>query len=237
MLNVPMLPQPDDVSCGPTSLHAVYRYFGLGVQLSEVLEATQELEEGGTLAVCLGTDALQRGLHARLYSWNLRIFDPSWGKLSAGELSEKLKKQLQYKQGKKFQQACAAYLQYLELGGEICFNVLSSSLLNKYFSAGLPVLAGLSATYLYSATREYTNHQKIAIDDDIRGEPAGHFVVLCGAEGRRIRVADPWSRNPLSESLRYLVDYPRLLHAILLGVLTYDGNLLVISPHALPGHS
>jgi hypothetical protein len=46
--------QPDDSSCGPTCLHAVYRYYGLQKPLSQLMSEVQMLREGGTLAVFLG---------------------------------------------------------------------------------------------------------------------------------------------------------------------------------------
>jgi hypothetical protein len=67
-------------------------------------------------------------------------------------------------------------------------------------------------------------------DDDLRGEPAGHFVVLCGYDKARrlVQVADPYQKNPLGDHLYYTVDIYRLMGAVLLGCLTYDANLLVI---------
>ena len=51
VLDVRPLPQPDDASCGPTCLHAVYRYFGEDVPLGRLRAAIPELPDGGTLAV------------------------------------------------------------------------------------------------------------------------------------------------------------------------------------------
>jgi hypothetical protein len=47
-------------------------------------------------------------------------------------------------------------------------------------------------------------------------------------------VADPFHGNPLSDELNYRVGIVRLLGAIMLGVLSYDGNLLVIEPEEAP---
>ena len=44
-----------------------------------------------------------------------------------------------------------------------------------------------------------------------------------------MRVADPYQPNPAKERY-YEVGINRLICSILLGVLTYDANLLVISP-------
>ncbi len=66
----------------------------------------------------------------------------------------------------------------------------------------------------------------------MRGTPCGHFVVLCGYDkkNRRVVVADPHRQNPLSRNNYYKVGSNRLINAIMLGVLTYDANLLIIQP-------
>jgi hypothetical protein len=68
--------------------------------------------------------------------------------------------------------------------------------------------------------------------DDVRGEPVGHFVVLTRyeKETREVFVADPYAGNPLAASRYYPVGIHRLIGAILLGITTYDANLLVIEP-------
>ncbi len=233
-LHIPILPQPDDVTCGPTSLHAVYRYLGIRDDLAQLIGEVRELPEGGTLAVYLGIHALKKGLSARLYSYHLKIFDPSWASLDGAELSRKLTDQLAHKRGKKFETASRAYIRFLELGGEIALDDLTPELLDVPFEAGLPVLTGLCATYLYGSPREYTGRSNRTVYDDIRGEPTGHFVVLCGREDDKVRVADPFLGNPLADHHHYDVDVNRLIRAILLGVMTYDANLLVISPGELP---
>ena len=68
--------------------------------------------------------------------------------------------------------------------------------------------------------------------DDLAGEPSGHFVVLAGydKETRRVQVADPLKENPMGEGQTYWVDIDRLICAIMLGILTYDANLLILQP-------
>ena len=88
-------------------------------------------------------------------------------------------------------------------------------------------MTGLSSTYLYRDMRELPDTNK---DDDVRGDPAGHFVVLYGYDRnkRLVEVADPYRQNPLGQGLYYTVDMHRLIGAVLLGCLTYDANLLII---------
>ncbi len=229
-MEISILNQPDDNSCGPTSLHAVYNYMGYRIGLETLLEEVKSLSEGGTLAMLLGFDALKRGFHAIIYSYNLKVFDPSWENLDCKELVNKLEEQLKFKNGKKFTEATMAYIQFISAGGEILFEDLSPELLHWYFDRQLPVLAGLSANYLYKCPREYSKSSSNIVFDDIRGEPQGHFVVLHGvAKKGFIKVADPYKRNPISESNYYEVDPIRLINAIHLGIVTYDANLLIIS--------
>ncbi len=225
-LNVRVLPQPTDSVCGPTCLHAVYRYFGDSISLEEVIATTKELPDGGTLAVQLGCHALKRGYVAKIYTNNLLTFDPTWFRPGI-QLRDKLKLQAQGKANdEKLQIATLAYLEFLEEGGQIQLEALTAELLRSYIDREVPILAGLSATYLYDCPRELPD----GTFDDVRGAPTGHFVVLQGYDERRDRilVADPLSNNPLCEQSYYSVDFGRLLAAIHLGIVTYDANLLVI---------
>ena len=229
-MNLLMLPQPDDTTCGPTSLQAVYRYLGLELGLDEVIGAVDVLEEGGTLAVYLGLDALRRGFQAELVSYDLHAFDPSWNGLPPDALVERLEAQLRYKHGKKFTESTRAYQAFLRGGGRLRFDDLTTTLLHRYFDRGLPILTGLSATYLYGTRREYTDRRGRLVHDDLKGVPTGHFVVLGGFEDGEVVVADPYQWNPIAQDHYYRVDARRLLNAILLGTVTYDANLLVLAP-------
>ncbi len=228
-----MLPQPDDTTCGPTCLQAVYAYHGDDVPLQDLINEVPKLKTGGTLGVLLGIDALRRGYHATLYTYNLHVFDPTWFDLPPEDLVERLAEQARVKHSSKLRTACRGYMRFLRLGGQLKFDVLRPSLLRRYLNQNLPILTGLSSTYLYQSIREHGEHD---LEDDVRGFPQGHFVVLCGYDRkkRNVLVADPLESNPHSPSRRYSVSLDRVLASILLGVLTYDGNLLVIEKPATP---
>jgi hypothetical protein len=125
MLDVPRFEQPDDESCGPTCLTQVYRYFGFEKPLSDVIEETVRNAEGGTLAVYLGIRALKDGFHPTIYSFNLRIFDPSWRDLPISEMMAKLKQRSRFVRSEKLRQSLDAYCVYLEMGGKVRFDELS----------------------------------------------------------------------------------------------------------------
>src|SRR5436190_4543018 len=80
MLHLPVktLPQPDETTCGPTCLHAIYAYWGDEEPLDSVVARMWRMQSGGTFAVYLGCDALRKGYRARIYSYNLTVFDPTW---------------------------------------------------------------------------------------------------------------------------------------------------------------
>jgi hypothetical protein len=224
-----MLPQPDDITCGPTCLHAIYRYFGDPIPLRQVVEENSSPENRGTLAVFLACHALNRGYEARIYTYNLHVFDPTWFTLDPPGIKEKLRAQMRHKDDGKLHRASLEYIKFLDQGGELRFADLTIGLIRTHLKRSLPILTGLSATYLYRMSREIVENEKA---DDVRGEPVGHFVVLSGydKETRSVQIADPYGQNPVAESHYYWVNIGRVLGAILLGVLTHDANLLIIKP-------
>ncbi|MGQ0815705.1 MAG: hypothetical protein ACT4O1_14815 [Gemmatimonadota bacterium] len=231
-LNVERILQPDDVTCGPTCLRKVYRYYGDPTELANVLGALERNEDGGTLAVFLGIAALKKGYGARIFSYDLRIFDPTWFGLPTKGLTEKIFERFPYMTDEKRLRAAGAYIRFLEMGGELAFDELTPSLLKSIIDREHPVLAGLSATYLYRYSRErWDPHLRKHVDDDIRGEPTGHFVVISGYHnwGRTLTVIDPSEHVPVSNG-RISVDSDRLINAILLGDATYDAVLLEVWP-------
>lgn len=226
----PILRQPDDITCGPTCLHSIYEYYEGGVPLEDVIRGVPMLRGGGTLGAVLGTHALKRGYKAWIYTYNLQVFDPTWfnPRLSRDELVQKLDAQMEAKKGAKLKVAIQAYREFLLAGGEIHFEDLTTALLSGYLLQGIPLLTGLSATYLYKSAREVG---KFPVSDDIRGEPQGHFVVLTSfdPEQNAVTVADPYHPGSLDYGHVYHINVEHLVCAILLGVVTYDGNLLAIT--------
>jgi hypothetical protein len=226
-------PQPDDETCGPACLHGIYRHYGDDIPLGKVAAELQRLDRGGTLEVFLANHALQRGYKVRLLTYNLEIFDPTWFGLPAEEIRARLEAQAAVKKEPRLQAATSGYDEFLSLGGTLELRDLEPSLLRKYLKRGIPVITGLSATYLYRTVRDIPETNQ---DDDVRGEPVGHFVVLTGysKHPREVMIADPLQTNPLVGSRYYAVKVHRLIGAILLGALTYDANLVVIEPKSGP---
>jgi hypothetical protein len=229
-LALDILPQPDDATCGPTCLQAVYGFYGDHISIEQVVAEVTPLPNRGTLAVLLGQHALDRGYGATLYTYNLDLFDPSWFRMDV-DIAEKLRQQAEIKDQVRLRWSTEQYLSFIESGGVLSYQELSPELIHTILKSGRPILTGLSATYLYGCAREIEVGDELQYDD-LRGESAGHFVILYGYHSttREVLVADPLRENPLVGDQHYSVGIHRLLGAIMLGVLTYDGNLLVLDP-------
>jgi hypothetical protein len=229
-LPVKMLPQPDETTCGPTCLHALYRYWERDDQLQQVIDRTRKLDQGGgTFAVFLACDALRQGFEATIYTYNVTVFDPTWF-VPGANIAERLALQAEVKRGdKRLQHATEGYLEFLRLGGRLRFTDLSRRLIRGLLGRNLPILTGLSSTYLYRTAREY------GIDDtpdDVRGSPSGHFVVMAGynRKAREVLIADPYGPHPFGPSHEYWINIDRVICSVLLGIVTHDANMLIIHP-------
>jgi len=130
-LTLEIAAQPDDTTCGPTCLHGIYRYYGDEVALEQLIASIPSLETGGTLAVHLGIHALRHGYDARLYTFNLEVFDPTWFALGPPHLVERLEASRPFKKRHKTRHALDAYLEFIRSGGEIRMQDLSARLLRK----------------------------------------------------------------------------------------------------------
>ena len=196
-----------------------------------MIDETQRLRHGGTLAVLLAKHAMQRGYKVTIYTYNVHVFDPTWFEPGAGDMRDLLRAQIKRKRDARVRFASRAYIDFLDMGGEVYLRDLTRDLIRKHLDRGIPILTGLNATYLYREARE---RQRDGKPDPIGGESTGHFVVLSGydREDRTVSVADPLESNPVSRTTSYDVDIDRLMCSILLGIATYDANLLIIRPGA-----
>lgn len=230
VLPVNMGRQPTDFSCGPTCLQAIYAYYGKRISTKKLITSVPSLDDGGTLGVMLAQDALARGFRVRMVTWNLRVFDPTWFLNDAAPLAERLRMRARAKRrSSKLNLAAMAYADLVDAGGKIEFRDLTPALISDSLKRGVPILTGLSATFLYRDCRQRSSDE---VADDLRGDPVGHFVILSGYDPKKriVLVTDPMHPNPLSEVHTYPVPIDRLVGAIYLGVLTYDANLLMIEP-------
>lgn len=221
--------QPDYTTCGPTSLHAVYSYYGDKIPLDQVIDEVRKNEGGGTLSVHLAVHALRRGYTAEIWSLNVNNWDPTWFKEKT-DFAAKLRARLCAKGllGKpRYDMAMTAVEEYFSRGGRLHWRDLTPRLISGLLKRGTPILTGTNGTFLYQCARETADGP-----DDIAGDPFGHFVVLCGYHSKEasVSIADPLKDNPLHGSKYYRASVYRLIGAIFLGAATDDSNFLVIKP-------
>ena len=130
-MDIKILQQPDDVTCGPTSLQAVYNHLGYKISLKQLISEIEFLEDGGTLGVFLGIDALKRGFKATIHSYNLTLLDPTWSELSMPELKAKLELLHKAKHAPKLRKAIDAYNSYINSGGTVALEDLRQATLDQ----------------------------------------------------------------------------------------------------------
>ncbi|WP_153559002.1 C39 family peptidase [Roseimaritima sediminicola] len=245
-LELEIQPQPTDSSCGPTCLAAVYQYWNDPVELNDLIEEVGRLGSGGTMAVQLACHGLSRGYRAVINTYNLQLFDPTWfaatGTAESDLLAAKLRQQLVSKGQRtdldqdRLRVSTQSYLRFLSLGGQVQMRPLDEQLIVQSLTQGIPLLCGLSATYLYQECRERSHavdrHGISSTQDDIAGEPTGHFVVLHGYDHHsgQVFIADPLHPNPLAPTGKYAAPLSQVAASIHLGILTYDANLLALTP-------
>lgn len=229
-LSVPALTvpaQPDDESCGITCLQAIYDYYGHHTTFEKLQHEIEHWHTGGTVSVNLARHALVHGYSAEIYTYNIKIFDPTWKSLDPKELAQKLKLRQRKIRSKKQKKVIGFYQDFLRKGGVLKFDDLNEGLLDKLFAKRRPIICGLSSTYLYQNMRETPYNE----EDDILGNPVGHFVVVSewDPKTRHVTINDPLRQNPISDTGTYRLPFVKFSNAVMLGILTYDENLLVIA--------
>ncbi len=220
--------QPNETTCGPTCLHAIYDFYNKPYNLDDLIKEIPELELGGTLGVMLGNHALLRNFNVTIYTYNMRIFDPTWF-VKGVDIRDKLVTSRTLVKDEKKKIAIAQYIQFLDNGGVLKFKDLTRSLLRRFLKKRQPILTGLSSTYLY---RDIRFDEDTKMDNEMTGEPEGHFVILHGFDMKTkgVMIADPYEQNPRTNTKYYTEHIDRVIGAILLGILTYDANFIVIRP-------
>ncbi len=226
ILSISIERQPNDVSCGATCLYSIYHYYEDDITLEELLKEVKHVDNGGTLALLLGINALKRGYKALLITYNVDFFDPSWFVSPGVNIVSKLRLQKRWRHELIIQQYTPWYLDYIKDGGSITSEPFTEELVKKCIDHGDPLLIGVNVSYLYGESRIFRDRY-----NDIRGMSEGHFVIICGYDTLKgtLLIADPWQTNPFSLKSTYWVKFNHLITSMMLGVLTHDANVLVIS--------
>jgi len=225
--------QPDDESCGITCLQAVYKHYGFETSAEALKHQVVHWQKtGGTVGVNLARHALAHDFSAEIYTYNIKVFDPTWSELPKETLLAKLKLRQKRVRSSRQKKEISFYLDFIKHGGTLRFDDLNEELFRRLLASQRPVICGLSATYLYQSVRELSNNQ----ENDVLGQPVGHFVVVSAynAETHEVQIHDPLRRHPLSATGTYSLPFQKFSNAVMLGILTYDANLVVIGKTGKP---
>lgn len=224
--------QPDDVTCGPVALQAVYKYWNDIISIDKVIDEVECIDaDGGTTDALLGLHALQRGYSVCIYPSNLNIFDPTWGTghKADGFITSRLKERIKYAPDAKTRRVIDAYIRFTEAGGEICIRNLDD-ILEYYLKCNCyPTICAVSSTALYNCSRDLFDGN-VSHPDDTYGDPCGHFVIATSMDdvNKKVEIADPYAYGDIGNN--YTVDFGWLMKSIYLGVSTFDGSLISIKP-------
>lgn len=230
--------------CLPTSLSAVFKYYGTEIGIKEIAETISvdslKLHDWMYRA---GTFALKNGFSVKIQTLVPYIFDPSWNNLSSEELIGKLKKESIYfadwseyikKQPKQngiiydnslwidiYKSGAEAAGEFLREGGKIDLVQISKRRMAKYLDSGCPIIFSHNPVILHKLKRAFNSKP-----DDIRGFSWGHIAVICGYDERlnKYEIADPEGCF-YKKKMKYWVDQDLLLES----VLRYNGELLIIA--------
>lgn len=221
--------QPDYTTCGPTSLHAVYRFLGDDIPLAQVIAETPKNPGGGTINVHLAVHAQRRGYKADIYAFSPQVLDPTWFQQPT-DIPAKVRARFTARGAlgdPKTALAMESIDEFFARGGRYHWEDLSPALITRFLRRRLPLLTGTNATYLYDCSRETDDKP-----DDVNGDALGHFIVVCGydSKDKSVSIADPLRDNPAHGTSYYRVSIHRLIGAIFLGAASYDANFLVLQP-------
>ena len=151
VLDVRRFVQPDDLSCGPTCLAQVYRYYGHDKRaVRTVIDETARNPDGGTLAVYLGVSALRNGFGAASTRTTCGSSIPPGGSspaaiAQAGEAAPAPGRPAR----PKLQRSRAAYIEFLGPRRQGALPELTRELMVRILAAAVTPSSRVGATYLY----------------------------------------------------------------------------------------
>ena len=214
--------QPDNITCGPTSLRMVMNYYGKEVSHEDVMEHFTIFPGIGVLDPHIAMAAMNYGFNVKIISYNYRVIHPSWESLSSDMLLKKLQDYMPEITNYKDSVSASGYINYLKRGGRIEYYPLSKELIVSYLKEGQILIAALDMEYLYEGTVDWSAAAP---------EPSSHFVVVHGYDPGAVKfeISDSWYEVSVpNENGHYFVSTARLITAILLGFQVNDADLVII---------
>lgn len=160
----------------------------------------------GGLNQYVGSWALQNGFSVELHTSEFELLDLSWRELRREELIVRIKR---VKDSSRVVPALGdegtrlrldAFLEFLELGGDLRVHPYLSSALIDSLLARAPLLASVAYSTLYGIGRTRSTGLRESVPDDVQGTVCTHAVVVVGTTANdEYLISDPYrSVEPLA---------------------------------------
>lgn len=203
--------QPTNFTCGHAALAMVLSHYNIIMppeKLIHDLNAPRDShgEICGGLNQYVGSWCLSHGLSVTFYTSDFELLDLTWAELSREnqiERIERIRKSLRVVTALGAEGTLLhlnAFLEFLQLGGELYITpYISSSLIDSLLMRA-PILASVSYSTLYGIGRTRSTGLRESVLDDMLGTVCTHAVVVVGinSDGDYL-IADPYrSAQPIS---------------------------------------
>ncbi len=175
-LTIPYFPQEKNNSCGLACLRMMLAYHDDLVTEKE-LSKQIDAHSFGAFSTDLGLIALKRGYKVHCKTMYLPLVDPLKIKPNTEITLEMLQK---LHVPAKTQMTYDSWINYLQAGGELIYDLPSQNQLNMALDQNIPVLISLTLTLIERFTKHWD---------------AGHYVLISGEEDGRYLMNDPASQQ------------------------------------------
>ena len=162
----------------------------------------------GGLNQYVGTWCLKNGFSVQIHTSDFELLDLAWEGLSREDQIKKIRSVIKSARivpalgEKETLRHLHAYIEFLEMGGDLrIYPYLSSALIDSLL-ARAPLIASVSYSTLYGVGRTKSTGIRTSVLDDIEGTICTHAVVVVGIQNNQeYLVADPYrSTQPISIS-------------------------------------
>lgn len=181
---------------------------------------------GGIFVVFLVCDVLVYGYLVMIYIYNFMVFDLIWF-CQWMDIVECLCVQCELKYDWCLYYVIEGYLEFLCLGGYLCFIDLLLLLVCGLFCCCCLIIIGLSLIFFYWMVWEYG---LVDIFDDLCGIFFGYFVVIVGYDWLvyKFLVVDFYGLYLYGMVCDYWICMDCVFNVVLFGIVIYDVNLFIV---------
>jgi len=176
-INLPILKQPTNKSCGTTCLRIVLAYHGIEISEKTISKNLIKDQEGGTFITELARFAKTLNLKATCFAYNLYLTDPSTDKnIDSQTLINKLEKLKNGLKDNWFLEMTESIINTISSGISYIIKKPNIYLFKSYLRQAIPIIISVNYTSLYNK----------------QGNPfEGHNIILNGFKEDYFWFIDP----------------------------------------------